>query len=110
MAMQVHHDAGGLVFNLTARGTEISFNVCRDPEMIESAYVRRGSSPEDYSYIALTALINKTVFDGTVKFYGGAWLADLGQAVTMIEVADWLGQIEGVERSQFYMRHFADLV
>lgn len=107
--MQVHHDAAGLIFNLDAHGRQISFNICRKAHLVEDAYIRRGTSKDDFSYISLKNLVDKKGFENVRTFYGPQW-AEVSHSDVMLEAAEWLAMVEGIDQLQFYQQHFAHLV
>lgn len=107
--MDVVHDAAGLIFTIAANGRSISFNICRKANAIEEAYIRLGTSKEDFSYMSLKNLVEKKGFENIRNFYGPLW-ADVSHSDVMLQAAEWLAMVEGVDRCHFYQKHFAHLV
>lgn len=107
--MQVHHDAAGLIFTMSAHGRDISFNICRQADLVEQAYIRRGDSKDNYSYMSLQNLVQKDGFNAVKGIHGDQW-KDVNHADLMLEAAEWLAQVDRIGRNEFYQRHFAHLV
>lgn len=107
--MEVIHDAAGLIFAMTAHGRTISFNICRQSALIEDAYIRLGTSRDDFSYMSLKNLVDKKGFENIRSFYGPLW-TEVSHSDLMLQAAEWLAMVEGVENNEFYQEHFAHLV
>jgi hypothetical protein len=107
--MEVIHDAAGLIFNLNAFGRTISFTLCRKADLVEEAYIRRGTSKDDFSYMSLKNLVEKKGFESIRSFYGPLW-ADASHSDLMLEAAEWLSMVHGIEELPFYQKHFEHLV
>lgn len=103
--MHVHHDAAGLVFFIEAVGRQISFTLCRRAEKVTEAYIRRGNSKEEFSYLPLAALVDEGAFNHSTNFIKGAW-EGADWASTMEEAANWLSVVRGIEELPFYQEHF----
>jgi len=107
--MQVHHDAAGLIFTVDAHGRNISFNVCRKADLVEGAYIRRGTNKDDFSYMSLQNLVSKQGFDAVKHIHGDKW-KDVNHTDAMLEAAEWLAQVDQIEHNEFFQKHFAHLV
>lgn len=107
--MQVTHDAAGLIFTMSAHGREISFNICRQADLVKQAYIRRGDSKDNFSYMSLTNLVSKKGFDAVKGIHGEQW-KDVNHSDIMLEAAEWLAQVDQIEHNMFYLEHFAYLV
>ncbi len=107
--MQVHHDAAGLIFTIDAHGRNISFNLCRKADLVESAYIRRGDNKDNFSYMSLQNLVQKDGFNAVKGIHGAAW-KDVNHTDIMLEAAEWLAQVEQIEHNEFFQKYFAHLV
>jgi hypothetical protein len=107
--MNVHHDAAGLVFTMTANGNLISFEICRNADNIEHAYLRRGDTKDEFQYIPLKTIVDPLAYKGTIEFFKGPWLREVSHRATMVELADWLQNVRNCETSEFYVKHFANM-
>lgn len=107
--MQVTHDAAGLIFTMSAHGRDISFNICRKADLVETAYIRRGDNKDNFSYMSLTNLVQQDGFNAVKGIHGEVW-KDANHSELMLEAAEWLAQVDGIEHNEFYQQHFAHLV
>lgn len=107
--MQVTHDAGGLIFTVNAFGRDISFNICRQADLVPQAYIRLGDNKDNFAYMSLQNLVQKDGFNAVKGMHGELW-KQADHEATMLTAAKWLSQVDRIEHNSFYQKHFAHLV